>query len=308
MPHRLPICLYLVAVLVLTSLPCQAWYHLPGEASIIPEGSRGVLMGRNRTYVIRPGETLMEIARSHGLGFTALQRANPEFDAWSPGAGRELLLPFAFLLPSEVEPGITINLAEFRLYHVWREGARRRVRVYPTGIGSEGYDTPQGRFTIVNKIVNPSWTVPPSIRAKNPLLPAVVPPGPNNPLGEYWLGLSIPGYGIHGTNRPFGIGRRISHGCVRLYPADIRDLFGRVSIGTPVRIIHRPIKAAIHDDQLLVEVHTLAGPDPEGLLAEALTRIRETGWTGPLDRDRLDLALRQGLGIPVVVSPPDREP
>ncbi|MGE4544893.1 MAG: L,D-transpeptidase [Pedobacter sp.] len=212
------------------------------------------------------------------------------------------MLPYAFLLPADIQPGITINLAELRLYYVWQEQSRLRVRVYPVGIGRSGWDTPEGSFEVIEKIVHPAWHPPASIRLENPKLPASIPPGPENPLGEYWIGLSAPGYGIHGTSKPYGVGRRISHGCLRLYPWDIRDLFARVKVGDAVRILWQPVKIGMHNGKLLMEVHRSDTISDQVLLEETLQRITQITGQGQVNRDVVEKEIHLGRGVPTVIS------
>jgi L,D-transpeptidase ErfK/SrfK len=280
----------------------DAWYPLSSSESLLPRSESPPLIGQQRTYRTRPGDTLIGLARQAGLGFLALSRANPDIDPWLPPVGKDILLPYAFLLPAGIQPGITINLAELRLYYVWQEPDGLRVRVYPVGIGRSGWDTPEGAYEITEKIVHPVWNPPASIRRENPGLPERFPPGPDNPLGDYWLGLSAPGYGIHGTNRPFGVGRRISHGCVRLYPADIRDLYARVTIGTAVRIIHHPVKIGVKNDRLLMEVHRPDDASNDTLLSDALQQIERMSWKGRINLSAIQNEIALGRGVPAVIS------
>jgi len=213
------------------------------------------LHGRNLDYLPARGETLMEIARRAGIGYDNLVRANPGVDPWNPSPGVHLLLPKATLLPEDLRPGITINLAELRLYFLRDSNGTRELHVYPVGIGREGWETPLGEFRIVTIVDDPSWTPPSSLREEKPDLPLVVPPGEDNPLGAFWIGLDAAGVGLHGTNQPFGVGRRVSHGCLRLYPEDIRELVQMVGPGVPVRIIDQPVKIVTDHQRAWVEVH-----------------------------------------------------
>jgi L,D-transpeptidase ErfK/SrfK len=259
-------------------------------------------VGQHRTYLLGPNETLIELARRSGTGYMALIQANPGIDPWLPPAGEKILLPYAFLLPQAAQEGITINLAELRLYYLWTEQGQQRVRAYPVGIGSEGWNTPEGYFTVAQHIEHPSWTAPATIRAAEPGTATSIPPGPNNPLGDYWLGLSAAGYGIHGTNKPFGVGRRVSHGCLRLYPEDIRDLFRRAGKGTPVRIIYQPIKVGLHNGQIFAEIHQDLDRRISDPVAEVLRQIATLPWRGKLDRQALSQAIADHRGVPVVIS------
>ncbi len=292
-------------LLILPALPVLFSVSSLSAAELLPAPfAQGAVIGQNGSYLLGPKETLVELAPRVGIGYQSLVRANPRVDPWVPGAGTEIVLPMATILPGGAGPGITINLAELKLYHLWQEGNDVRVRVYPVGIGMDGSNTPEGEFFIKSKLEKPTWYVPASIREKRPGFPAVVPPGPNNPLGEYWLELSIKGFGIHGTNEPLSVGRRVSHGCLRLYAGDIRELYSRVDPGTPVRIVYQPIKVGVSGRRLMVEIH----PDYLGRHADPLEEIlrleKKLDWRGEMDWPRLLQAVEEARGIPVPVSRP----
>jgi L,D-transpeptidase ErfK/SrfK len=211
------------------------------------------VVGKIETYRIAPGDTLLRVARRFDLGFVELRAANPGMDVWLPKEGAEVLLPGAHLLPDAPREGIVINLAEMRLYHFRASAAAPRT--YPLGIGRAGWHTPTGRTRIVRKQRNPTWYPPESIRRARPRLPTAIPPGPRNPLGKHALYLDWPAYLIHGTNKPAGIGRRISAGCIRMYPEDAATLFAEAPLGTPVTIVDQPVKVGKIDGALFVEVH-----------------------------------------------------
>lgn len=231
------------------------WYPEIPNDSLLPGEWRGALVGRDGYCTIDHGDSLIEIARWEGLGYNNLLAANPSLNPWLPEADSGLHLPYAAILPFDAKPGITINLAEFRLYLIWQHGDRLRARIYPIGLGRQGWNTPEGDFHVRMVVEDPVWVRPESMRDETQDQPNVIAPGPDNPLGSHWIELSAEGYGIHGTNRPFGIGRRVSHGCIRLYPNDIIDLAKRVENGTPVRIVYRPIKLGRDGNRLLLEVH-----------------------------------------------------
>ena len=214
-------------------------------------------VGALSTVTTRYEDTLPDIARAHDLGYLEISEANPGVDPWLPGADLELVIPSQFLLPPGPREGIVINLAELRLYYYPK--GENRVITHPLGIGREGWSTPVGSARITGKKANPSWTPPESIRKEHAEqgdpLPPVVGPGPDNPLGDYALYLSLPGYLLHGTNKPWGVGMRVSHGCIRLYPEDIEPLFPRVPTNTPVRIINEPYKLGWIDGRLYLEAH-----------------------------------------------------
>ncbi len=285
-----------------TASTVHAWYPLLASRSILNRWPEPEVIGENRTYVPEPGQTLMEVARRAGVGYQGIMQANPGLDPWRPGIGRAVIIPHAGIVPKESQPGITINLAELRLYYIWQENDLHRVRIYPIGVGREGWQTPEGLFRVVRKIEEPTWRVPVTIREESPELPEYVPPGPDNPLGQFWIGLSVGRIGLHGTNQPFGVGRRVSHGCIRLYPEDIRSLFARISLETPVRIIYQPVKLAHKDGLLFIEVH----PDylqRHDLTLDAVRQWPELSrWQGPIDATALDTALREARGLPVLVG------
>ena len=280
--------------------PVRAWQPRLSEESFISAAS--TVAGQNLPYVVGTDETLIELAARAGLGYQNLVNANPGVAPWLPEPGTFLILPFAAVVPQPAAAGITVNLAELRLYYLWEEGSRLRVRIYPLGIGRQGWDTPPGHYRVVSRVKDPSWTPPPSIRKENPGLPEMIPPGPDNPLGGYWIGLSEHGLGIHGTQKPYGVGRRVSHGCMRMYAEDIEDLYHRVRVGTPVRIINEPIKLGLRDGEIFLEAHpdpTEASPEP---MVEVL-RQKEVLSPGPaLDSVLLQRVLDERRGYPVPVS------
>ena len=296
----------LSAALLCLLLSCPSgswsWYPRLQSESYRDREQPTALLGQHRTYLLGPGETLIELARRSGTGYLALVQANPGIDPWLPPAGQKILLPYAFLLPQAAQEGITINLAELRLYYLWAEQGQQRVRAYPVGIGSEGWNTPEGNFTVAQHIESPSWTAPATILAAEPGTATSIPPGPNNPLGDYWLGLSTAGYGIHGTNKPFGVGRRVSHGCLRLYPEDIRDLFPRAVKGTPVRIIYQPIKVGLHNGQLFAEIHQDLYQRITDPVAEVQRQAAALPWQGEIDLQALSRAIADQRGVPVIIS------
>ena len=206
----------------------------------------------------RKDDTLSDIARHYGLGYNDISIANPSVPPWTPPVNSRVILPLQFILPNEPHKGIILNLANMRLFY-YPKNQPDTVFTYPVGIGRQGWNTPMGLTSIVDKKANPIWVVPDSIHKehedKGDMLPGVVPAGPNNPLGLYAMRLGFPSYLIHGTNKPYGIGMQISHGCVQLYPEDIEVLFKNASVGMPVRIIHEPYLTAWDHDMLYLEAN-----------------------------------------------------
>lgn len=227
----------------------------------IPEnGSR--LIGSQELYEVKPGDYFHSIAQFYNIGLIALMESNPGIDPFLPTPGTKLQIPIRMLLPDVPYRGIVINLPELRLYYF--EKGTNTVHVFPVGIGRIGRLTPIMRTTIMSRIENPSWTPSSRIRAEylqkyGRELARTVPAGKENPLGDYALQLAFGDndYLIHGTNQNFGIGMRVSSGCIRMNPEDIAWLFQQVAIGEPVRIIDQPIKVATEaNGENLLEVHS----------------------------------------------------
>ncbi len=287
---------------------------MPAAASDYSLAPGQAAVGVVGTYVARANDILLDTARDHDLGFTQLMAANPGVNPWLPGAGKRIVLPSRYILPDAPHQGIVINLAEQRLFYFPPGGDR--VETFPIGIGVIDATTPLGATRVTDKTPNPTWHPPPSIRAEEPDLPAAIPPGPDNPLGAFALRLGWPNYLIHGTNKPDGVGRNVSHGCIRLYPEDIARLFREVSIGTPVRVVDQEVKTAWIGNTLYVEVHTskaqaeeiatkgsFKASDPPDLVARvtaaAQTRGARIAWYA-LRRAGLE---RTGLLVAVAKAP-----
>jgi L,D-transpeptidase ErfK/SrfK len=199
-------------------------------------------------------DTLLDVARRFSLGYVEIVAANPGTDPWIPGEGTSVVLPTLHLPPDAAPEGVVINLADMRLYYFAEPGGA--MQSFPIGIGRDGLLTPLGSTEVVRKTKDPIWRPTPRMRAENPELPEAVPPGPDNPLGNRAMYLGWSQYLIHGTNKPLGIGRRTSSGCVRMYPEDVEYLYDRVAIGTKVTVVDQPIKLAWIDDALYIEAHT----------------------------------------------------
>lgn len=268
------------------------------------------VVGALQTVQARYEETLTDIARIHRLGYEEIVRANPGVDVWLPGEGTEVRLPKKFVMPAAAQEGIVVNLAEYRLYHFVRNGEKRTVSTFPISIGRMDWATPLGRWAITAKQENPSWYPPESIRREHledgrGYLPPVVPPGPDNPLGRHALRLSLPSYLIHGTNRPVGVGMRVTHGCIRMYPEDIEWLFPRVTVKTPVTIVNQPHKFGWAGDDLYLEVHP---PLDEASPEQSMTALTEQYVLATRDRpalvdwDLVQQAYERQDGIPVRIG------
>ena len=317
----------MLAPLLVLALPIAAQaeqYELP------PDGND--VIGALAVVSARADDTLLDIARRHGLGYEDIVRANPDVDTWLPGEGTEVLLPTRYVLPAGSRKGVVLNLAEYRMYYFPepKDGEPAMVMTYPMSIGRMDWETPLGLARIVSKVRNPTWYPPESVRAEHAAdgdpLPRIVPPGPKNPLGKFAMRLSLPGYLIHSTNRPAGVGMRVTHGCIRMFPEDIRFLFDQVSVNTPVRIINDPVKVGWHGDKLVMEVHRVLDDaaietdsgeirnevlpedsyrQPERNILTVLTEqfvAATVTRAGELDWERAEELLEHADGIPVLVG------
>lgn len=260
----------------------------------------GGFIGQILKYRVREGESLLEIGRRFDLGFNEVTAANIGVDPYLPGADRLIIIPTAFIPPpASVRPSLVVNLAELRLYFFPADSSEE-VLSFPIGIGDEGTATPLGTYIVERKTINPSWHVPASMLRQRANLPSVVPPGPSNPLGTRAMHLSAKEILIHGTNRPWGIGMRSSHGCIRLYPEDIVRLFDRVASGTQVRIINRPIKLGVKGCRIFLEVHGEESGAPEP--GEVLHQLARLGFLAKVDLGKVVSAVSEKRGYPVEVT------
>lgn len=267
------------------------------------------VVGSLATVRLREGDSLSDVARHFGLGFEQVSSANPDLEPWAPPADADVLLPLQFVLPEGPRKGIVVNLAAMRLFYFPSgKSGTSQVVTYPVGIGKEGRSTPTGLMTVDRKTAHPTWYVPNSIRRDHALkgdpLPAVVSPGPDNPLGDYAMYLSKPSYLIHGTNKPYSIGFRASNGCLRLYPEDIEDLFEAVPQKTTVKIVNQPYLVGRHDGMLYVEAHTPHDEMDDKRLRNAFkARLKQIekkqGFS--IDWPKVDEVLSQGRGVPIPV-------
>jgi L,D-transpeptidase ErfK/SrfK len=261
------------------------------SAATYPLSTGDTVLGDVQYVVAKHEDTLLDIGRAHGVGYEEIVAANPGVDAWLPGEGRQVLIPSRYIVPDAPREGIVVSLAEHRLYYFPKPKAGETpvVVTYPISVGKMDWKTPLGMTRIVDKRVRPIWYPPESVRKEHAddgrPLPKAVPPGPDNPLGEYAMRLGIPGgaYLIHGTNRPAGVGMQVTHGCIRMYPEDIEQFFKLVSVNTPVRIIHQPYKMGWRGDQLFMEVHApLEGQEDRDL--HSLTNITRLLVSATQDR------------------------
>lgn len=274
-----PCCMVLAVLLIFIG------FANPAGATVLQLPANGdSVIGQFQHTVVKSSDTFVDIARLYDVGYNELVAANPKVDPWLPPVGTKLVIPSQYVLPNVPWEGIVVNIAEMRLYYFPKpkDSEAPLVYTFPIGIGRENFETPIGQFKVVEKMVNPIWTVPKSVLKEAKLdgieMPTIVPPGPENPLGEHALMLDAPGYLIHGTNKPLTIGRRVSHGCLRLYPEDVAQLIDRVPRGMPVTIVDHPIKVGRKDNVMYLEVHPplkIKKNSEKQLRADVVSRIEQ---------------------------------
>lgn len=269
-------------------------------------------IGEMERYTAVYEDTLVHLARKHKLGFVEMRAANPKLDPWIPGDGAKVILPKRHLLPDAPREGIVINLPEMRVY-AYLNGDEAPYS-YPLGIGREGLETPLGETKVVRKKAGPTWRPTARMLKEDPELDPVVPPGPDNPLGTHAIYLGWPTYLIHGTHRPYGIGRRVSSGCIRLYPEDIKVFFEQVPVGTRVNVIDQPIKVSWIDNELYLEAHPDVGQvmkmEESGKVGHHNLNDKDTElivdragkYQERLNWPRIRMALRERKGYPVRIA------
>ncbi len=255
-------------------------------------------------FTARNKDTLLDIARQNNLGYADMRQANPKVDMWVPGEGTEVMVPSFYVLPNVPRTGIVINRAEKRLYY-YPPNDPNQVRIYTISVGRDAMGTPLGTFKVIEKKKDPIWTPGPNVRAshaaRGDILPAQVPPGPENPLGRFAMRLSNPDYLIHGTSMPWGLGMEVSGGCIRMYPEGVEELFGLVSIDTPVAIIDQPYKLGWRGDDLYLEVQTgekSVRQSARSVIPESLANTEGL----VIDWEAVERAIKEDTGVPQVVG------
>ena len=284
------------------------------HAAIYPLPPSGTdLIGALDTVTANQQDTLLDIAKRFNIGQKEISISNPGVDRWLPGENTQILLPTRYVLPDTPRDGVVLNIPEMRLYYYPSPGKyqHRTVETYPVSIGRMDWQTPLGDARIIAKTANPVWRPPESIKQEHAAagdpLPDVVPAGPDNPLGHYAMRLNIPGYLIHGTNKSLGIGMRVTHGCVRMYPSDIQKLFPRIKIGTRVRIVNQPVKVGWYADALFLEVHPPLEEETVdanllGEQAKQLIIAKTEGIPIALNDQQISNAIKQKTGVPVLIG------
>ncbi|MDO6441891.1 MULTISPECIES: L,D-transpeptidase family protein [unclassified Marinobacter] len=269
----------------------------------------GDLAGQLGVFTTRYEDTFAEVGSQLALGYLELVKANPGVDPWLPGEGTTITLPRQYVLPEARREGIVINLAEYRLYYFTEDG----VQVYPVGVGSAENPSPLTDAKVTMPLESPAWYPPASIRAEyeasGDFLPRMIPPGPENPLGTHALLLSEKGYLIHGTNKLFGVGMPVSHGCFRMYNEDISRFVYQVNKGTSVQIVNDPVKMGLSGGEVWLEVHRpheeYSKQDRDRLWREVTLEVEAFRKKHPgveVQRRAIELAVDQADGIPAMVG------
>jgi L,D-transpeptidase ErfK/SrfK len=265
------------------------------------------VIGRLAVIRLEKGDTLPDIARHFSLGINAISAANPGVDVWVPEAGERIMLPLSFILTDAPRKGIVVNVATMRLFEFKGDSESLMVSTYPVGVGTEERPTPTGQMHVYRKTTRPTWHVPASIaadhRKKGDILPAEVPPGPQNPLGEYALYLSKTGYLIHGTNKPASIGLKATNGCMRLYPENIKMLYSDTPVNTPVVIVNQPYLIGQRNGVLYMEAHTPLEDSGAVELERIYAKLRniEKKSARALDWKKVKGVQAEARGIPVPI-------
>jgi L,D-transpeptidase ErfK/SrfK len=256
------------------------------------------VIGSPSWYTIHDKDTLLDIARRNGLGYNEVELLYPRMDAWVPPNGKRITVPTFWVLPPSQHEQLVINVAELRLYFF--DKATSTVQTNPIGIGDEGWETPLGTFYITEKRPNPTWYIPQSLQAKYGM--ASMPPGPENPLGEFVMKFSAGAYGIHGTAMPWGVGRLVSHGCIRCYPEHIRILYPQVPVGAKLEIIYEPVKIGQKDGQIYVEAHPDVYRKIPDLEQYAADKLAKHPLADQVDMNKFRMALMLQNGVPTNVT------
>ena len=296
-------CLLLLGTLVFSQSPAESFILPPADIDLV---------GKIQTTTASQEDTLLDIARRFDIGQEEILLANPDADRWMPGDNHPVVLPTRYILPETRRTGIVLNVTEMRMYYYppVKPGQVAEVQTYPVSIGRMDWSTPLGTTTVSAKTTSPSWRPPESIRkeaaSRGENLPEIIPPGPDNPLGNYALRLAIPGYLIHSTNKPYGVGMQVTHGCVRMYPEDIARLFPQIPVGTEVQIVNQPVKLGWLLDSLYIEIHPPLEEYASKTVAgnAVMDRVNAMWQKRPfiLDTPALNKAIAERSGIPVAIA------
>jgi L,D-transpeptidase ErfK/SrfK len=294
--------IFFVILILLSTFPAQAAgpynVRLPA-AGVTIDPNAVTVVGNAQNYTIKSGENLLDIARHYGLGYMELGNIYRNWDPFLPPAGAHIIIPTTWIVPSYPKTQIVVNTGEMRMYYFIENNTK--VITYPIGMGVLDFKTPTGKFTVVEKKTNPAWHIPANLQAKYGM--AVMPPGPDNPLGEYKLTLSGGGgYGMHGTHMPWGVGRLVSHGCTRMYPEHIKALFPLVKAGTTVEYIYEPVMIGFKNGRIFLSVNQDYYNKIPDMLTYTLNRLEQTKVLDSVNLTKVMKLVEEKWGVPTDVT------
>ncbi len=292
-----------LAILIIFSLALPAWAGGPfnirppvAKAGVDPQAV--TVIGSPQHHMTKKGEDLLDVARHYDLGWTEIGAMYRQWDPWMPPPGVDMLIPTMWIVPTGRAAQIVVNTGEMRLYYFINNGSQ--VYTYPIGMGVLDYKTPTGNFHVNQKKVNPDWHIPKQLQKKYEM--AVMPAGPDNPMGAFKLGLNWGDYGIHGCNLPWAVGRLVSHGCTRLYPEDIKKLFAMVPMGTKVEYIYEPAKIGFRSGRVFLSVHDDVYFKIRSMLLHVLGMIEQQGLSDQVDMRKVLQTVEEQTGMPMDVT------
>jgi len=298
--HQL-ILIFMACIMLVATLPAAAAgpydIHLPAASEgLAPQAL--TVVGGIQHYRIKKGDDLLELAREYGLGYSELGVLYRHWDPFLPPVGAELTIPTLWIVPNNHGNQIIVNTGEMRLYYYINNNTQ--VYTFPIGMGVLDFRTPQGKFRVVGKKVNPAWHIPKSLQAKYGM--TVMPPGGENPMGDFKLTLSWGDYGIHGTAMPLGVGRLVSHGCTRMYPEHIKQLFPMVPVGTSVEYVYEPVKIGFRQGNIYLSVHEDVYFKIPSMMLHVLNLLEQRGLAAQVNTRKVMQAVEEQNGLPVDVS------
>jgi L,D-transpeptidase ErfK/SrfK len=270
----------------------------------LPASAEGVdpqaltLVGAIQHYRIKKGDDLLELARHYGLGYSELGVLYRNWDPFLPPVGAEITIPTLWIVPNNHGNQIIVNTGEMRLYYYIKNNSQ--VYTFPIGMGVLDFRTPQGKFRVIEKKVHPAWHIPKALQKKYEM--AVMPPGPDNPLGDYKLTLSWGDYGIHGTAMPLGVGRMVSHGCTRMYPEHIKKLFPMVPVGTTVEYVYEPAKIGFRQGHIYLSVHEDVYFKIRSMILHVLNMLEQRGLADQVNMRKVMQAVEEQNGMPLDIT------
>jgi L,D-transpeptidase ErfK/SrfK len=291
-----------LTLILLSAFPAQAAgpydVRLPAPGLTVDHNAMTVV-GRTQEYTLKKGDDLLEIARKYGLGYMELGNIYRDWDPFIPPPGARIVIPTIWIVPSHPRTQIVVNTGEMRMYYFIEKNTK--VITYPIGMGVQDFKTPTGKYTVVEKKVNPDWHIPVSLQAKYGM--AVMPSGPDNPLGEYKLTLSGGGgYGMHGTHMPLGVGRLVSHGCTRMYPEHIKALFPLVPVGTTVEYIYEPVMIGFKNGRIYLSVNQDYYHKIPDMLTYTLNRLEQAKLLDSVSLTKVMKLVEEKWGVPTDVT------